>query len=307
MRVVGCSLSEAKGAPRTVRDTLELDALGIRGDRHAGPGLRQVSLMSAGVIRDAHTADADAPFPAGAGRENVAVDGLESLNVRVLDRFRIGNVVLETTQLGAAWRPGGPPLCAGACMVSDHGVFCRVIAGGAISVGSEVEHAARALRAEVVTLSDRVSEGVYADRSGPRAVELLQAFGAARGWTMHVETATLPDDPAPLTALLQQCRDVETDLVITTGGTGIGPRDCAPETVNALADRRIPGIMEHIRVKYGAEKPLALLSRGVAAQMRRTLVFTLPGSPRAVDEYLAEITPLLEHLVLTLRGIDAHS
>ena len=134
----------------------------------------------------------------------------------------------------------------------------------------------------------------------------MEAFGETQGWAMQFETTVLPDDAGALTALLQRCRDARTDVVITTGGTGLGPRDITPETVRALMDREIPGIMEHVRTKFGAEKRLALLSRGVAAQMGKTLVFTLPGTPRAVDEYLGEITPLLDHMILTMREIDPH-
>ena len=159
MIVAGCSLSEAKGAPRTVCESMALDADGIRGDRHAGPGLRQVSLMAAAVIHETEKLAPDAPLPVGAGHENVVIENLEQLSVRVLDRFRVGSAMLEVTQLGAAWRPGGKPLCQGTCMVSDHGVFCRVVEPGIIRDGDAVDHAARALRVQVVTMSDRASPG----------------------------------------------------------------------------------------------------------------------------------------------------
>jgi len=94
--------------------------------------------------------------------------------------------------------------------------------------------------------------------------------------------------------------------MITTGGTGIGQRDITVETVKPLLDKEIPGIMEAIRIKYGSQKPNALLSRGVAGLMNNTLVYTLPGSVKAVNEYMTEILKTLEHLIYMREGLDAH-
>jgi molybdenum cofactor synthesis domain-containing protein len=96
------------------------------------------------------------------------------------------------------------------------------------------------------------------------------------------------------------------DLIITTGGTGIGPRDITPDVVRPLLTREIPGVMEHIRVKYGMENPKALLSRAVAGAAGKTLVYTLPGSVKAVHEYMTEIIKTLEHTFYMLYGIDVH-
>ena len=96
------------------------------------------------------------------------------------------------------------------------------------------------------------------------------------------------------------------DIIFTTGGTGIGPRDITPEVVKPLLDKEIPGIMESIRIKYGMEKPNALLSRSIAGVMKKSLIYTLPGSVRAVNDYMSEILKTLEHLIYMQRGIDAH-
>ena len=94
--------------------------------------------------------------------------------------------------------------------------------------------------------------------------------------------------------------------MITTGGTGIGPRDFTPDVVQSMLDKEIPGLMELIRMKYGQEKPAALLSRSVAGVMGKSLVFTLPGSVRAVSEYMSEILRSLNHMIFMLNGIDLH-
>ena len=96
------------------------------------------------------------------------------------------------------------------------------------------------------------------------------------------------------------------DVIFTCGGTGLGPRDCTPETVESVSDKMIPGIMENIRIKYGKDKLSVLLSRSVAAIAGTTQIYTLPGSVRAVEEYLYEVLKTLDHAILMIHGINAH-
>ena len=95
-------------------------------------------------------------------------------------------------------------------------------------------------------------------------------------------------------------------LIFTTGGTGIGPRDITVDTIAPMIEKEIPGIMEMIRVKYGMEKPNALLSRGIAGIIGKSLIFTLPGSLKAVNEYMKEISKILEHSIYMQYGVDIH-
>ncbi len=97
-----------------------------------------------------------------------------------------------------------------------------------------------------------------------------------------------------------------TGLIITTGGTGIGPRDITPEVMKDYIQKEIPGIMEMIRWKYGLEKPTALISRALAGVNGKTLLFALPGSVKAVNEYMAEINKHLEHLVYMVEAVEKH-
>jgi molybdopterin adenylyltransferase len=181
-----------------------------------------------------------------------------------------------------------------------------VIKQGSLKHGDILRYVPRILRFQVVTLSDRASQGEYEDRSGPRIVELLNQHFDKRPRKIEVERTVIPDDAANLSVLLEKASYEELDVVITTGGTGIGPRDITVETVRPMLDKEIPGIMEMIRVKYGASKPNALLSRGVAGLMSDTLVYTLPGSVKAVNEYMEEILKTLEHLIYMRHGLDTH-
>jgi molybdopterin adenylyltransferase len=165
---------------------------------------------------------------------------------------------------------------------------------------------ARSFRCLVITLSDRAAAGVYADRSGPRVRELLEQFFAGLGREATIEQTLLPDDAQRLREEIVRGTRQGFDAIFTTGGTGLGPRDIAPETVAPLCDRLIPGIMEHIRAKFGAGNPRARLSRAIAGVAGKTQIYTLPGSVRAVDEYMPEILATLEHVADVIGGAEAH-
>ena len=276
------------------------------GDAHAGPWHRQVSLLAAESIAR-FGAEAGRTFGPGEFAENITTEGLDLADVSLLDRFGIGDVELEVTQIGKRCHGDG---CAvfqnvGRCVMPKEGLFCRVLAGGTIAPGDPIVQTRRRLGCLVVTLSDRASRGDYEDRSGPLARTLLQEHFAATRWRLDLRGVVLPDEAEALRALLQ-AEAPTCDLIVTTGGTGLGPRDITPDVVTALADRLVPGVMEAIRVKFGAEHPGALLSRGVAAVLGRTLVYTLPGSPRAVEEYLGEILLTAEHAIRMVHGLDVH-
>lgn len=159
---------------------------------------------------------------------------------------------------------------------------------------------------KIITLSDRAYNGEYEDRSGPVINERLKDYFNNKGWKFRIIMEIIPDNKEELRKLLDCAAKEKTTILITTGGTGIGPRDITVETVKPVLDKEIPGIMEFIRIKYGHEKPNALLSSGVAGLMKDTLVYTLPGSVKAVNEYMNEILNTLEHLIYMKLGIDIH-
>jgi len=159
---------------------------------------------------------------------------------------------------------------------------------------------------KIITLSDRANRGEYEDRSGPVIKNLLEEYLIKKGWKFKLDLRIISDDPVELNKHLVQAKENKTTLLFTTGGTGIGPRDITVETIKPFIDKEIPGIMELIRIKYGQEKPNALLSRGICGLMNETLVYSLPGSVKAVNEYMTEILNTLEHLIFMKLGIDSH-
>ncbi|OFW67216.1 MAG: molybdenum cofactor biosynthesis protein [Actinobacteria bacterium RBG_13_63_9] len=157
---------------------------------------------------------------------------------------------------------------------------------------------ARRLRAAVVTVSDKASAGLRADASGPVLQALLRGLGAEVG-----EPVVIPDDQAQIEQTLAAIADAdEVDLVLTTGGTGLAPRDRTPEATLAVADRLVPGFGETMRAQALEVTPHAMLSRAVAAVRNKTLIINLPGSPKACREHFAVIAPVLGHAIETLRG-----
>jgi molybdenum cofactor synthesis domain-containing protein len=318
VEIVSVNVSREKGTCKQPVAEITIDAQGVRGDAHAGPWHRQVSLLSEESIQR-FARETGREVRPGDFAENITLRGIEMTKVAVLDRFCFpcgagvppatdGKVELEVTQLGKKCHGQG---CAifqqvGKCVMPSEGVFARVVSGGTLRPGDGGLHLPRTLRALIVTLSDRAAAGQYADRSGPRIRELLETFLADRRWQASTENVLIPDDAAQLRQRLVAAIASGADVIFTTGGTGIGARDITPETVAALCDKLLPGIMEHIRVKFGAEHPAALLSRSVAGVAGRTQLYALPGSVRAVEEYLSEILKSLEHAVFMLRGVDVH-
>jgi molybdopterin adenylyltransferase len=150
----------------------------------------------------------------------------------------------------------------------------------------------------IITISDTVASGERQDASGPAVAARCQELK----FTVE-STHTLPDDPAQIRSLLSKLAETQNiDVILTTGGTGIGPRDSTPEATQAIAERLVPGMAEEMRRKGLAHTPRAILSRGVAAIRGSTLILNLPGSPKGAVESLDAVAALLPHSVQIIHG-----
>jgi len=154
------------------------------------------------------------------------------------------------------------------------------------------------MRVAILTISDSVSKGIRQDASGPAVRERCGSLG----WKIVSETV-MPDDPAFIRDRLTTLADGgDVDLILTTGGTGIGPRDSTPEATAQACEKLVPGIPEVMR-EYGRKKNShAILSRAVAGVRGATLIVNLPGSPRGATESLDAVADLLPHALEVLRG-----
>ncbi|MDR2491466.1 MAG: MOSC domain-containing protein, partial [Spirochaetaceae bacterium] len=223
----------------------------------------------------------------------------------VFARVLVGGVISAGDEIVAAesgWPAASPNAAgttAGAASMAAEGGNGRPSAEGDGGRAAASTHAAPAVyRAAVLTLSDKAAAGERVDESGPLVCELIQKAGY-----VVRRSAVLPDDrPLLESELIRLCDTGEVDLVLTTGGTGLSPRDITPEATLAVASRLVPGIAEAMRAASMAVTKRAMLSRGIAAIRKKTLIVNLPGSPKAARENLLCIIDELKHGLDILTG-----
>lgn len=299
-KVKAICISERRGTAKSfVESAAFVTEFGIDGDAHAGDWHRQVSFLGQEVI-DAFKARG-AKVEAGAFGENIIAEGFTFKELPLGSRLRSGEVFFEITQIGKECHAH----CAiyqqvGDCIMPREGVFARVLHGGKISVGDNLELATEniPLDAAIVTVSDRGFHGLRdEDTSGDKCEELL----TAAGYKIH-SRAIVPDVKKLIVDKLIELTDAGVGLIVTTGGTGFAVRDITPEATLEVCTRLAPGIPEAMRALSLKVTGRAMLSRAVAGIRKRSLIVNLPGSPKAVDECLSFVLPQLKHGIEILRG-----
>ena len=301
-KVIAICTSPARGTQKhqvpAARFTVEW---GIEGDAHGGNWHRQVSLLSADKIAAFNARGAN--VQPGAFGENLVVEGFDFRALPVGTLLRCGDVLLEMTQIGKECHSHCEIFKRmGECIMPTQGVFARVLEPGEIRMGDEMEIQPRTeprpWQAAVITLSDKGAKGERRDESGPAIAKRLTEAGYE-----VVEQLLLADEAAPLKAQLMRLADQrQLDLVLTTGGTGFGPRDITPEATLAVAHRNAPGIAEAMRAASLAITPRAMLSRAASVIRGKTLIINLPGSPKACMECMDVFLDTIPHAMGLLRG-----
>lgn len=301
-KVIAICTSPARGTQKhqvpAARFTVEW---GIEGDAHGGNWHRQVSLLSADKIAAFNARGAN--VQPGAFGENLVVEGFDFRALPVGTLLRCGDVLLEMTQIGKECHSHCEIFKRmGECIMPTQGVFARVLEPGEIRVGDEMEIQPRTeprpWQAAVITLSDKGARGERRDESGPAIAKRLTEAGYE-----VVEQLLLADEAAPLKAQLMRLADQrQLDLILTTGGTGFGPRDITPEATLAVAHRNAPGIAEAMRAASLAITPRAMLSRAASVIRGKTLIINLPGSPKACMECMDVFLDTIPHAMGLLRG-----
>jgi molybdenum cofactor synthesis domain-containing protein len=295
--------SHQKGMQKQpVQQTMLIRGHGLEGDAHAGNWHRQVSLLEEEQVDLMRQKGLD--LAPGAFGENIVTKGFDLEALDVGSRFRVGDVaVLQMTQRGKECHDR----CiiyhqAGDCIMPRHGVFARVRRGGPILPGVPLttDPELDRVRYAVLTLSDRGAAGSREDRSGKEVSRLLDS--ALDG--IRVARTILPDDQQAIESeLVRLCDEEVCDLVVTTGGTGLSPRDVTPEATLAVIEREIPGMAEAVRAASLVHTARAMLSRGVSGLRGQTIIINLSGSPKAVQEQLQVLLPALPHAVETASGV----
>ena len=305
-RVTAVCISKERGTVKTAVSEIKLiKDFGIEGDAHAGSWHRQVSLLSYARIEEFRQ-----KVPGirdGTFGENMIAEGIDLRTLPVGTRLKIGDAVLQITQIGKECHTG----CTiyrktGDCIMPREGIFAKVIEGGVVKPGMEIDvigpDPKRPYTAAWITLSDRSAAGQREDKSGPLIGEIVSAAGME-----VVEGLLLPDDVMALKkALIRLSDQRQVDLILTTGGTGLSIRDVTPETTEAVCDRMVPGISEAIRAYSMTKTDKAMLSRAVSGIRGRTLIINLPGSPKAVKECLEFVLPPIFHGLGVLTGREGY-
>jgi molybdenum cofactor synthesis domain-containing protein len=157
------------------------------------------------------------------------------------------------------------------------------------------------IRAHVITVSDGAFHGTREDKSGSALVRILES----RKFEVS-GPEVVPDESEQITSAIEVAANAGKQLVLTTGGTGLGPRDVTPQATQAAIDYEVPGIAEMMRQAGIASTPMAALSRGLAGVRGRTLIINVPGSPKGATESLEAVMPVLDHALELLRGETQH-
>jgi molybdopterin adenylyltransferase len=304
--ILSVNISEKKGIVKKPVESVTINGTGIEGDAHAGVWHRQISLLAHESIERAEK-KVNTCFPPGTFAENLTTRGIELGQTSILDRFVNDEVEMEVTQIGKKCHTN----CAigqqiGDCIMPAEGIFCRTIKGGKVKKGTKFKYVPKIFKVTIIVLSDRAASGVYEDKSGKLIGKLTRDWFNGKNMKVETNTIIIPDEKDQLAAVLRDSFEHNTDIIFTSGSTGIGERDIAPETIIPFLDKQITGIMELVRVKYGMKNPNAVISRSVAGTKGKTLLFALPGNPKAVNEYLTEIFSVLFHSILMLHGINGH-
>ncbi|MCG0274952.1 MAG: molybdopterin-binding protein [Thermosediminibacteraceae bacterium] len=295
-KVVAVCISAKKGEKKkSVGKARLIENFGFEGDAHAGAWHRQVSLLAVESIEKMK----EKGLSVGPGdfAENITTEGIDLACLPVGTRLKISDVLLEVTQIGkechsrcAIFRQ------AGDCIMPREGIFARVLRGGVVSEGDEIK-VMPLIRVGILTASDRGARGEREDKSGKVIEEMIETINGR-----VEEYAVVPDDLEAIKSSLIAMCEKGLDLVLTTGGTGLSPRDNTPEATLAVVEKVVPGIAEAMRYKSLEKTPHAMLSRGLAGIRGKTLIINLPGSPKAVRENLEVVLPAIPHAVELLNG-----
>ncbi|MDR2658431.1 MAG: molybdenum cofactor biosynthesis protein [Spirochaetaceae bacterium] len=294
-------VSEKKGTEKHVVEQAELiTGHGINGDAHAGAWHRQVSFLAFEKIekfRELALLNGK-KIEAGAFGENIVADGIDFSTLPAGALLSSGDILFEITQIGKECHDHCHIFeTVGDCIMPREGVFARVLQGGKLKCGMELNIAKR-YRVGIITASDKGARGEREDTSAAVIRELV----SVKGYEV-VSYKILSDEQRLLEDEMKRLADGGlADLILTTGGTGFSPRDCTPEAALAVASRLAPGIAEAMR-RYSLDvTPRAMLSRAVSVIRRSSLIVNLPGSPKAVNESLSSVIDSLRHGLDILTG-----
>ncbi len=303
--IFSVNISSDKGISKSpVKQAYAVKHFGAKGDAHYGFSHRQISLLSWEDIEEQNFHLKRKGFEIsqlkpGDFAENITTKGVDLSSLKIGDKIRVGpEVILEVTQIGKKCHDA----CEiykkiGSCIMPKRGIFAKVLKEGWFRK-SELIFLIKE-KIGIITVSDSCFKGKREDESGKVIQKMVASLGKI------VEYKIVPDEKGLLKSVLLDLTDEKAvDLVLTTGGTGISPRDITPDVTKELIDKKLPGFGELVRIKTFSSSPTSILSRAVAGIRGKTIVVNLPGSPRGVEECLAILLPILPHAFEMIRGLS---
>jgi len=298
-KILAVCMSEKKGTPKKNVKKAELKVdHGVVGDAHAGPGIRQVSLLakeSIDMIRKKGI-----KLGCGGFAENLTTSGMELTSLPIGTKLKAGEAVLEVTKIGKECKkPCAIMRRYGECILPSQGIFAKVLTAGVVKQGDSIGIISEGkIAAGILIVSDRSARGEREDACGDIIAAELKKIDS-----LAVRRKIIPDEEKEIASALKKWADSgEVDLIITSGGTGFSPRDVTPEATKKVIDRDAPGLAEMMRIESAEKTKFAYLSRGVSGIRKKTLIINLPGSPKAAAECMKIVSALLRHAVEVMKG-----
>ena len=299
-KIQAISVSDRKGVIKeNVPSAYFENDFGIKGDAHAGKWHRQVSLLALESVKKMQEKGLD--VKSGDFAENITTEGIDLLSLPVGTKIKIKDVEFIISQIGKiCHHKCAVYYHAGECVMPKEGIFAVVRGNGELHVGDEIQNLGKdGFSVGIITLSDRASKGEYEDLTGPA----LEKYVSENLKTSFIRKEIIPDDTKKLELTLKDFADTQMlDLIITSGSTGISPRDIAPDVTVEVIEKRLPGFEEAMRAESFKITATAIVSRAVCGTRKNSLIINLPGSPKGAVENLSVIMPAIEHTIKKLQG-----
>ncbi len=299
--LISVNLGKIRGVPKhPVQEGTLTPDWGLVGDAHGGDWDQQISLFPVETLALVPKS-IRAGFEENSFSENLTIEGIPPEKLRPGTILSVGSADIKILKIGKV--SFEPPESGRPYIVSREGRFGRVLKGGIVKPGDRVKVLEEgrtepdAPKLFLVTLSDKGSKGEREDISGRFLSWYATRLGAA-----ILSSVIIPDEKALIKETLMKGVRAGADLILTTGGTGLAPRDVTPEATLEVIDREVPGFAEAMRAESLKITPHAMASRAVSGIAGRTLIINLPGSPKAVAECMEVIFPALRHAIEKLRG-----
>jgi molybdenum cofactor synthesis domain-containing protein len=297
--VYSVNIGEKKGEIKKPVDKIELiEDFGVKGDCHAQKGInKQVSLLSWERMNEEFFCLKDkVDIKPGIFAENITTERIDLRKLKIGDKLKINEVVIEISEIGKKCHL----YCeiykkVGKCIMPKEGIFGRVLKGGIIKKGDMIEVIPK-IDVAILTISDGCYKGERIDESGKYLKEKVEE----KGWNV-IKYEIVPDEKEMIEKkLIEFCNFC--NLILTTGGTGVGPRDITPEATQNIIEKNIPGIPEILRIKTYEKSKFSVLSRGIAGIKGESLIINLPGSLKGVIDCFEILSDLILHSIEMIRG-----